>query len=146
MQPVQVRSMISLAVIRNYTGNHEGLSLKAYLDSVGKWTIGIGRNLDDVGISKEEAEMLFVNDVRRTLSDLASVFTDTEFNKYPDNVQLVLIDMMFQLGLTRFCTFKKMIAKVKALDFKGAADEILDSRYASQVPARAKENAERMSS
>ena len=48
----------------------EGLRLKPYRDTVGKLTIGIGRNLDDVGISEAEAEYLLSNDLDRTISDL----------------------------------------------------------------------------
>lgn len=136
--------MLDIREVAQYIQKHEGLSLKPYLDTVGKWTIGIGRNLDDVGISKEEAQLLFNSDINRTLNDLSRVFS--EFGTLPANVQIVLVDMMFQLGLTRFCSFKKMIEKIKAMDFKGAAAEILDSKYALQAPTRAKENAERMSS
>lgn len=132
--------MINQQAVANYIANHEGCQLKLYYCTAGKASIGIGRNLDDRGISQDEAQLMFTNDLNLALSDLIRIFSD--FTKLPDNAQIVLMDMMFQLGLPKFCKFSKMIDHIKHKNWKGAADELLDSIYAKQVPKRANENAE----
>lgn len=131
--------MLSNDRIAQYVQAHEGLSLKPYYCTANKLSIGIGRNLDDRGISKEEALLLFANDIRIACSDLYRVFGE-DMKSFPEDVQLALVDMMFQLGLTRFCGFKKMIEYLKAGNFKEAARELMDSKYAKQVPSRAQHN------
>ena len=140
MQPVQESfQMLSNEQVAQYIQMHEGLSLKPYYCTANKLSIGIGRNLDDRGITKEEALLLFANDLRLAESDLYRVFGE-DLKSFPDNVQLAFIDMIFQLGLTRFCGFKKMIDYAKAGNWKEAARELMDSKYARQVPDRAKQN------
>lgn len=131
--------MLNNDTVASYIQGHEGLSLKPYYCTANKLSIGIGRNLDDRGITKEEALLLFANDMRLAVSDLYRVFGE-DWKTFPDNVQLALIDMMFQLGLTRFCGFKKTIEYLKAGNWKEAAREMMDSKYAQQVPKRAAEN------
>ena len=115
----------------------EGLRLKPYIDTVGKITIGVGRNLDDVGISKDEALYLLNNDIKRAKEDVKKVFGEL-FDELDSVRQAVLIDMMFNLGLPRFLTFKKFIQAVKEKDFIKASQEMLDSKWANQVKDRAK--------
>lgn len=131
--------MLDNAAKAMYVQKHEGLSLKPYICTAGKVSIGIGRNLDDRGISKEEAYMLFNNDCLNTDRDLISVFGN-DYYSFPDKAQLVFFDMMFQLGLARFCGFKKTIEYAKTGNWKEAARELMDSKYAKQVPKRAEEN------
>lgn len=125
-----------------YIQGHEGISLKPYYCTANKLSIGIGRNLDDRGITKEEAMFLFNTDLKLALSDLYRVFDD--FDMLPATAQVVLIDMMFQLGLVRFCGFKKMIEQIKARNWEEAAKELMDSKYAKQVPSRAEHNRDRL--
>ncbi|MGA1846771.1 glycoside hydrolase family protein [Deferribacter abyssi] len=114
---------------------HERLRLKPYRDSVkGKLTIGVGRNLDDVGISEDEALYLLRNDIAKVENELKQF---EWFNKLDGVRKKVLIDMDFNLGLPKFLTFKRMIAALKEGDFKKASDEMLDSRWAMQVKRRA---------
>ena len=115
----------------------EGLRLKPYIDTVGKITIGVGRNLDDVGISKDEALYMLNNDIKRAKEDVKKVFGEL-FDELDSVRQAVLIDMMFNLGLPRFLTFKKFIQAVKEKDFIKASQEMLDSKWANQVKDRAK--------
>lgn len=131
--------MLDNAAKAAYVQKHEGLSLKPYICTAGKVSIGIGRNLDDRGISKEEAYMLFNNDCLNTDRDLISVFGN-DYYSFPDKAQLVFFDMMFQLGLGRFSGFKNMIKYAIAGNWKEAARELMDSKYARQVPGRAEEN------
>ena len=118
----------------------ERLRLKPYKDTVGKLTIGVGRNLDDVGISKDEALYLLNNDIKRAEEDVKKVFGEL-FDELDSVRQAVLINMMFNLGLPRFLTFKKFIQAVKEKDFIKASQEMLDSKWANQV----KDRAERLS-
>ena len=114
---------------------HEGLELKPYLDSsaVGVLTIGYGRNLER-GITKEEAEMLLLNDLAISTKEGESFGF---FKDLTDNRQDVIVEMLFNLGLTRFKNFKKTIKAIENKDFASAADEMLDSRWAGQVGQRA---------
>ena len=73
---------------------HEGLMLKPYADTVGKMTIGYGRNLDDRGINQGEADLMLKNDVADAIVDCMSVLMDL-WDELTDNRQVVLIDMMF---------------------------------------------------
>ena len=114
----------------------EGMRLKPYRDTVGKLTIGVGRNLDDVGISEDEALYLLSNDIKKAREDVKKVFGEM-FHELDPVRQAVLIDMMFNLGLPRFLGFKKFIQAVKEKDFSKASQEMLDSRWAKQVKSRA---------
>jgi len=126
---------------------HEGLWLKPYYDSIGKLTIGVGRNLTDIGISKDEAMYMLENDIRRavrTVSDCCLGY-GIKATDLPQDVQLVLTDMAFNMGYS-LQSFRKMFACIKEGDYKGAARELLDSRYAKQVGKRAEELAEMLKS
>ena len=115
---------------------HEGLRLKPYLCTADKLSIGFGRNLDDMGISEDEATYLLQTDIDRCYSEL-SVFT--WFDELDQIRQEALISMLFNLGLPRFLTFKKMIARLKEKRYSEAANEMIRSRWALQVGERANE-------
>ena len=115
---------------------HEGRSLKPYLCTADKLTIGYGRNLEDMGISEDEATYLLQTDIDRCYSEL-SVFT--WFHELDQIRQEALISMLFNLGLPRFLNFKKMIARLMAKEYSQAAEEIINSLYARQVGDRANE-------
>jgi len=124
--------------IRAFTGmmmRHEGLQLKPYRCPAGKLTIGFGRNLDDVGITKREAAVMLETDIGRVVDDLRSLFV--EFDEYPDDRQHALMDMRYNLGPGRFRTFRKMIEAVRLGAWSTAAEEALDSKWAKQVGHRA---------
>ena len=127
--------------LKKYIQNNEGLSLKPYLCTAGKTTIGYGRNLDSVGISEDEANVLLLNDIERCFNELTEIF-GMDFYDMEHNVQVVLTDMIFNLGKTSFLGFRKMINAVRNNDYDLAAIEILDSEYAKKdVPNRARRNA-----
>jgi lysozyme len=120
---------------------HEGLRLKPYTDSVGKLTIGVGRNLDDVGISRDEAMALLDADIDKALAALMGF---SWFSYMDETRQAALADMVFNVGLSRFLCFSRMIAAIEREDWAGAARELLDSAYAKQVGARAVELADQL--
>ena len=121
---------------------HEGLRLKPYNDTVGKLTIGVGRNLDDVGITREEALMLLDNDIAKVRREVNRAFPRfAQLNPVRKNV---VLNMVFNIGLPRFRQFKKTIAAIKAKDWEEAASQMLDSRWARQVGRRARELAAMM--
>ena len=84
---------------------HEGLRLKPYRCAAGKLTIGVGRNLEDVGITEEEALYLLKNDIRRVINELKDVLPF--WNELSKTRQEALIDMCFNLGLSRFWALKR---------------------------------------
>jgi len=126
--------------IEDYITKHESMVLKPYTDSVGKLTIGVGRNLDDNGISKDEALYMLSHDIKTVTDDLHSIFED--FSYLPYDVQLALTDMMFNMGKPRFLGFKKMIQAIKDKDFKEAARQAKDSKWCKQVGTRCEDNYE----
>lgn len=113
----------------------EGLKLKPYRDSVGKLTIGVGRNLDDVGLTQDEAMYLLANDLRRVYSQITGALP--WFLKLNDARQNVLLNMAFNLGLTKFLEFKNTLGCVFRGEYDQAADAMLQSKWARQVGDRA---------
>ena len=121
---------------------HEGLRLKPYRCTADKLTIGYGRNLDEVGISLEEAEMLLLDDVKHIVQ-LAPI-SFPWYDGLSDNRKAVLCNMMFNLGISRLMKFKKMLLALEEGNFDEASFQMLDSRWARQVGKRATELAHLM--
>lgn len=115
---------------------HEDLRLKPYRCTAEKLTIGVGRNLDDNGISKAEAMTMLRNDILAVRFSLEKVLPC--FLALSPRRRMALIDMCFNLGLPRFLQFKQMLAAVVAGDFNRAAEEMLASAWANQVGQRAR--------
>ena len=113
----------------------EGLRLKPYRCTAGKLTIGVGRNLDDRGITEPEAMGLLDNDIRRVWGELMT--TIPWVIRAPEAVQDVLVNMGFNLGLGGLLGFKRTLAHLEAGAYQQAADAMLDSRWAEQVGERA---------
>ena len=115
--------------------HHEGKKLKLYRCTAGKLTIGIGRNIEDNGISDDEAEYLLANDIKECRETLARNLLF--WPELCEVRQAVLLDMCFNMGWPRLSGFKNMIAALAVNDFSLAAAEMIDSRWARQVPNRA---------
>ena len=134
---------------------HEGLRLQVYQDTLGIDTIGIGRNLEDRGITKEELDWMDIpnmdavyeygiteadamhlakNDVQIVEEELVRAHPCVD--KLDAVRQLVLVDMAFNMGVPRLRKFKNMWAAIHNEDFTTAAKEMLDSRWANQVKSR----------
>lgn len=122
--------------LENMLIRHEGLRLKPYRCTAGKLTIGIGRNLDDNGITEAEARMMLNYDIEVSRSKLLRY---KWFNKLNNPRQDAIINMVFNLGMPRFLGFKRTIGYLKLEDYENAAIEMMDSKWANQVGDRATE-------
>ena len=114
---------------------HEGLRKYPYVDTVGKLSIGVGRNLTDVGLSNQTIMQMLDEDILRTMN-----FINTHFLWFPrlnDVRQRAIADMTFNL-MGKMLQFKKMLAAIHVEDWNTASKELLNSKFASQVGIRAK--------
>lgn len=114
----------------------EGERLKPYKDTVGKMTIGVGRNLDDVGISQSESRTLLENDIGRVCADLDANLKG--WREWTDNRQRAIANMCFNMGWPKLSKFQDMLANMKAGHWDLAALDAMDSLWAKQVGERAK--------
>jgi lysozyme len=128
--------------LREQLQRDEGLKLFPYRDSVGKLTIGFGRNLEDRGVSSAEAEMMLDNDIRETVAEVARAL--------PWSIVLsparraVLTNMAFNMGVGGLLGFHHALAAMEAGNWDLAAQEMRNSRWAEQVGDRATRLAEQM--
>lgn len=115
--------------------DHEGLELKPYQCTAEKLTIGVGRNIEDRGITEDEARYLLKNDIKIVEDELLekkAVVAGLDAVR-----QRVLVDMGFNLGIPTLLKFQNMWAAIEEEDFETAAEEAMDSRWAKQVGRRA---------
>lgn len=122
------------ALLLEHVKDAESFESHPYHDTVGVLTIGYGRNLEK-GISREEGEFLLSNDVAEAIEDAESLsyFADLDPVR-----QIVVVDMIFNLGLTKFLRFKKLNAALHIKDYTLAAHEMVDSKWYTQVGRRSK--------
>ena len=134
---------------------HEGIVLNVYQDHLGINTVGIGRNLDDRGITdgellfmnktiddvydngltEEEAYYLCMNDIAIVEKELLD--SKPIVNQLSAVRQMVLVDMAFNMGVPRLRLFKNMWMAIEKVNYPLACEEMIDSRWASQVGNRA---------
>lgn len=127
--------MVNLEKAKKQLILHESEELKLYKDTVGKYTIGIGRNLSDRGITKEESEFLFTTDYNLVIKELDR---NLSWWKNLDEVrQRVLFDMCFNLGVTKLLAFKNTLEAIRTGRYDDAAAGMLNSLWAKQVKGRA---------
>lgn len=118
---------------------HEGVETHVYKDHLGLETIGVGRCIapGSLGLSNDEIDYLLANDIKRCEAELSRTF-----NWYDglDSVRKeAMINLCFNLGLTRLSGFKNALADMEAGNYESAANNFLDSRWAQQVKGRATE-------
>ena len=121
-------------ILRDWLIDCEGLKHFPYKDTVGKLTIGVGSNLDDVGLSTEEISFMLDNDIARCKKNLSSF---DWYTKSPEHVQMALINMCFNLGIGKLLKFTTMISFLKQGDYTSAANAAMHSLWARQVGERA---------
>ena len=122
---------------------HEGLRLKPYRCTAGKLTIGIGRNLDDRGISQKEAYAMLERDIQDCEQYLIDEIPEV-YNNLDEVRQSVLLNMCFNLGIKGLLGFKNTLDFIGAGDWERAANNMLASKWAKQVGLRAIELSELM--
>jgi lysozyme len=113
----------------------EGLKLKPYRCTAGKLTIGVGRNLDDVGISASEAMLLLEHDINRVIAKLS--YHLPWWSSLSENRQRVLANMAFNLGIDGLLKFKNTLSHIQNGNYSEAAKAMLESKWAKQVGERA---------
>lgn len=112
----------------------EGVRLFPYIDTTGKVTIGVGRNLTSVGISADEANALFLNDIERAV---ASLDVDTPWwRQLPQPQQRVMINLAFNMGINHLLGFVHFLAAMQAHNWTSAAIELRNSLWFTQVGNR----------
>ena len=130
----------------------EGCVYSVYLDHLDLPTFGIGhlirKNDPEYGlvvggaVSSERVLEAFEEDIQVVLDDCENLYQD--FGDLPEEVQMIIANMMFNLGYPRLSKFKGMKAGVDARDWQKAADEMVDSRWYKQVTNRAERLVQRM--
>lgn len=118
---------------------HEGVHTHAYQCSEGKITVGVGRNLDEnggIGLSQDEIDYLLKNDIERCRQELDAL---SWFNDLSSVRQDAMVNLCFNLGMTRLLGFRKAMAAMAVGNYQKAADEFYDSLWAKQVGSRADE-------
>jgi lysozyme len=132
--------------LREELAEDEGCKFEIYLDHLGLPTFGIGALIKEhdpeygqpVGtpVSEDRVRQRFTLDIAVTIEDCQVLYDD--FDDLPEEAQLVIANMMFNMGRPRLSKFKGMKAGVDDRDWERAADEMVDSRWHDQVPNRAK--------
>lgn len=115
---------------------HEGCRDKPYMDSEGIMTVGYGRNLEAVPFSQDEMDLMFKNDFERARQGAETLYVYEFLNRARRGV---LIEMVFQMGISGVQKFKKFLTAALQSKWQEAHDEMLDSRWHDQTPERARE-------
>ena len=120
-----------MSILVDMLKRHEGFRSKPYKDTVGKLTIGIGRNLDDVGISEDEAMYMLSNDLAYLKGALRRAYPWFQNMLYPR--QDALTDLAYNIGMGSLAKFTHMLAALEKFDYDTAANELMASQWAKQV-------------
>lgn len=121
---------------------HEGYVGVVYKDSLGIDTIGYGFAIKDLELDVDICDIILERKLKN-LNDRIKIKFD--WYKYmPPEIQNIVTEMCYQLGVTGFSKFRKTISYLQNKEFKNASIEMLDSRWAKQTPNRAKALSERV--
>ena len=129
---------------------HEGYRNKVYLDTLGKRTVGVGHLcVEDFWEDDKEYEEKFLmeileKDLQQAIRGARSLMEDHGCTDIDEQAEEILIEMVFQLGMTGVSKFKNMWKCLSELNYVGASYEMLDSRWSKQTPNRAKSMAKIM--
>jgi lysozyme len=124
--------------IKKMLMRHEGVVCHLYKCKAGKNTIGVGRNLDDVGMSEDEVMYLLGNDIIRVENELDKNWG--VWRAFPEDARVACRDLVFNMGITGFMQFRKTRELMELGLWLEASEELLRSRYAVQLPYRSAEN------
>ncbi len=120
----------------------EGMVLKSYTCPTGYTSVGVGRNLETNGITEEEAMYLLNNDISSVIKKLDKHWI--AWRKLPITAQYVCIDLVFNMGVNSFMSFRRTRCYMELGEWEKAGDELLNSKYAEQVGRRALFNSEQL--
>lgn len=120
----------------------EGVRRFPYLDTVGKTTVGVGRNLTDVGVSEDEIEHMLSNDIQNAEHEARMLISN--FDELTDARKAVVVNMVFNLGYRGFSAFQNTIRNIRDGRWNDAATAMMASRWAEQVKDRAQRLADAM--
>ena len=121
----------------NRIKHHEGYRSRVYKCTEGYDTIGYGFAIKDLELDEDMAEEILLRKLEKLIKRVRSKFD--WLDEVPREVQGVLVEMAYQMGLSNVSKFKKALHAMLMLQWKLAAKELLDSRWAKQTPNRAKE-------
>ena len=113
---------------------NEGLKLKPYVDTVGKVTIGLGRNLTDRGITRAEAFMMARTNVEEEIQNL--LLSDAYITLMDPVRQAAVIDLAYNLGISKWRQFRRTRDHLAAGEYELAAEDLMDSKWFRQVGLR----------
>ena len=124
--------------------NDEGYESYPYMDTVGVWTIGYGTTRilgkpvtqETPPLTPKIARQLLRSDLYGALVDTQDVIGVQHFEQFNNTRQAVLVNMMYNLGKSRFCGFRLMLAALHNFDFTEAANQMWDSKWYSQTGKR----------
>jgi len=143
---------MDLDKLQEQLAEDEGCKYEIYLDHLGYKTFGVGHlvratdpenDMDiDTEVSKERVDECFKADIAITIEDCNVLYTN--FNDIPEEAQLILANMMFNLGRPRLSKFLNLKVAVDDEDWMEASIEMMDSKWARQVPNRAERLCKRM--
>ena len=114
---------------------HEGFSSKVYVDTEGYSTIGYGFAIKDLELDEDIAEEILARNLTKLISRVRKTFD--WYDSMPEEIQDVVINMCYNLGIKGYSKFKKHIKYLKEHNWELASDEMLDSLWAKQVKTRA---------
>jgi lysozyme len=120
----------------------EDIKLRLYRDTVGKLTGGVGHNFDDLGISRAAAMFILDEDIDIACAELDKALP--WWRGMSEQRQQAIANMAFNMGVPKLLGFKNTLAAMKAGDYESAANEMLNSKWATQVGERAKRLAKMM--
>ena len=136
---------MNIEALREQLKIDEGVKYEIYKDHLGYPTFGIGHLIteddpehgepDGTEISEDRVNEIFESDVAKFVSEAKILFPDLD--ELPDVAQQVIVNMAFNMGRPRLSKFKNFIAGVNDRDWTRAAEEMMDSRWATQVGDRA---------
>lgn len=145
---------MNIEQLREEISIDEGVKYEIYLDHLGLPTFGIGHLVRDddpefgqpvgTAVSKDRVNECFDKDVEIVINDCRQLYED--FDDLPSEAQLIIANMMFNMGRPRLSKFKGMKRGVDARDWNAAADEMVDSKWYRQVTNRADRLVQRMRS
>ena len=138
--------------LREEIAEDEGCKYEIYLDHLGICTTGVGHMITEVDeeygkpvgtvVEQERVRQLFALDIAVTLDECKALYSD--FDDLPEECQHIIANMMFNMGRPRLSKFKDMKAAVDARSWDLAADAMVDSKWYTQVPNRARRLVDRM--